>query len=187
MSKLLHSIFIASLLAACATAPAAADPKPLPPPVAERKPPPPAPTPVPTPVPTKPDTKARCAPTGAAIFAEVKMTRSGPPMTTNAIYENGAWRHEERDAKDAVTKLVENECIGDRELASAKAALKDAAWTVTTDRITCKAMSTAVTIYNVGGKEVFRDTLCSGKHLDDKSAKALEALKEIVKGPTAAM
>lgn len=179
MSKLL---IIASLLAACATTPAAADPKPLPPPVAERKPAPPPP-----PIPTKPDTKARCAPTGTPIFAQAKTTRTGPPTTTDAIYENGAWRHEERDAKDTVTKLVENQCIGDRELASAKAALKDAAWTITTDRITCKAMSTAVTIYSAGGKEVFRDTLCSGKHLDDKSAKALEALKEIVKGPTPAM
>lgn len=173
MTKLL---FIASLVAACSTTPAAAEPKPVPP-VAERKPPPPH----------GPDTKARCAPTGTPIFSASKTTRTGPPTVTDAIYDNGAWRHEERDAKDTVTKLVENQCIGDQQLASAKAALKDAAWTVTTDRITCKAMSTVITIYAAGGKEVFRETLCSGKHLDDKSAKALEALKEIVKGPSAAI
>ena len=47
------------------------------------------------------------------------------------------------------------------------------------------AMSNDQTTYTASGKDVFVDTLCSGKNLDEKSSDALAKLKELLKGPAA--
>ena len=163
-------LIIASLVAACATVPASADPK----------------TPLAPAAPKKPAPKASCMPTGTPIFESHKTVKTGTgPETLARIYDNGAWTFDDKD-KDgkSIKSVIGGVCISETQLTDARAAIKAATWTVTTEKIKCMAMSLDETIYSVAGKEVFRDTLCSGKHLDDKSAAALATLKAIAQGPT---
>ena len=54
-------------------------------------------------------------------------------------------------------------------------ALHGAPWKVTTNRIQCRAMTVQFTVYQVDGKPVFTQRLCSGQNLDDKSRAVLDA------------
>jgi hypothetical protein len=65
------------------------------------------------------------------------------------------------------------------------ATLQGAAWKVTTAQIHCMARSASFTVYQVAGKPVFTQRLCSGETLDDKSAAKLAAAVAQVEAATA--
>jgi hypothetical protein len=158
MSKLL---ILASLVLGCATAPASADPRPSP-------------------------ANDHCAPSGTPIFEIRQTVKSGAgPSSTQALYADGGYTSDASGADGKSTQHVVGVCVSDKQLADAKAALKDATWTVTVARIRCMARDNKLTTYLAGGKEVFSETLCDGKKLDDKSAAALATLKSVLGGPAA--
>jgi hypothetical protein len=157
----MKTLLVAALLATCTVAVAAADPKPV--------------------------TAGRCQPSGTPIFESKLAPRQagGGPTETRAIYGDGAFTLEATDKDGKSTQHVTGVCIDHAQLDAAKAALKGATWKVTTARVKCMAMSNQVTTYSASGKDVFVETLCSGKSLDTASADSLAKLKDILKGPTA--
>ena len=156
----------AVLLFACASA-AEADP---PAPAAPRAPPAPA--------------ADACKPTGHVLLEIDHRVEPGAKLATSTVklFGTGAWTHDETDA-DGKPQPQTSGCLARPEVKQLASLLHSAPWKVTTARIHCMAMSSSYTEYQVDGKLVFTQKLCSGQSLDDKSRAALDKAVAQVEPP----
>jgi hypothetical protein len=148
--------------------------------------PPPAPATkpdAPSPSPTPAKRASPCAPSGTALFEIDHRADPGAKLATSAtkVFGNGAWTHDETDG-DGKALAPTAGCLPKNDVASLETTLKGATWKVTTSRIHCMAMSATFTVYQVNGKPVFTQRLCSGDALDEKSRTKLDAAVALVEG-----
>lgn len=117
-----------------------------------------------------------CRPTGAVLFEIDHRVDPGAklPASTIKVFANGAWTRDETDA-DGKAAAQRTGCVGKPGLKQLADTLHGAPWKVTTARIHCMAVSAAFTVFQVDGKPVFTQRLCSGESLDDKSRAKLDA------------
>ena len=99
----------------------------------------------------------------------------GAKLATSTIklHGNGAWIRVETNP-DGQALAPTSGCLGRTELKQLVDGLHAAPWKVTTARVHCMAMSSTFTEYQVDGKLVFTQKLCSGQTLDDKSRAAID-------------
>jgi len=99
----------------------------------------------------------------------------GAKLATSTIklHGNGAWVRVETNP-DGQALAPTSGCLGKAELKQLVDGLHAAPWKVTTARVHCMAMSSSFTEYQVDGKLVFTQKLCSGQTLDDKSRAAID-------------
>jgi hypothetical protein len=175
-----HALLLLAIMPLACASNAVAAPAPAPPPAA--KPAAPAPPPAtPTPTPTKPATA--CPPSGTALFEIDHRVDPGAKLATSAtkVFGNGAWTHDETDA-DGKALGTTTGCLAKNDVATLETTLKGAPWKVTTARMHCMAMSATFTVYQVNGKPVFTQRLCSGESLDEKSRAKLDAAVALIEG-----
>lgn len=130
-----------------------------------------------------PDTATRpapradgCRPTGAVRFEIDHRVDPGAKLATSTIkvFANGAWTHDQTDA-DGKAAAQRTGCIAKPDLKQLETTLHGAAWKVSVSRIHCMAVTSTFTVFQVNGKPVFTQRLCSGEALDDKSRAKLDA------------
>lgn len=162
---------LAVLSLACASSASAA-------PVSGPKPPEPRPAEPPADRPADPPYKGgdACKPSGRAVFEIDHKVVPGAKLATSTVklFGNGAWTRVETDA-DGHALAPTAGCLGKQDARRIATELRGAPWKVTTARIHCMAVSSTFTEYQVDGKLVFTQKLCSGQSLDGKSRAALDA------------
>jgi hypothetical protein len=163
----MHNAFklLAALSLACASSAAAAPPTgPKPP---EPKPPD---------APAQPAHGDACKPGGSVVFEIDHRAIPGAKLATSTVklFGNGAWSRVETSADGQAAAPVTG-CLGKQEAKHLASELRSAPWKVTTAKVHCMAMSSTYTEFQVDGKLVFTQKLCSGQSLDDKSKAALDA------------
>jgi hypothetical protein len=168
-----HALLLLAIVPLACASNAVAAPPPAPPPAT--KPASPAPTPA------QPTTA--CAPSGTVLFEIDHRVDPGAKLATSStkVFGNGAWTHDETDA-DGKALAPTAGCLAKNDVATLETTLKGAPWKVTTARIHCMAMSATFTVYQVHGKPVFTQRLCSGESLDEKSRAKLDAAIALVEG-----
>jgi hypothetical protein len=160
---------LAILLFACASSATASPPAP---------PKPAAPAPAPR--------ADACHPTGAVLFEIDHRVDPGAKLGTSAtkVFTNGAWTHDEADG-DGKAAAQRTGCIAQPDVKQLEATLHGATWKVSTARMHCMAVTAQFTVYQVDGKPVFTQRLCSGEALDDKSRARLDAAIKLVEAEVA--
>jgi hypothetical protein len=149
----------------------------------------PAPSPAGPAAPGKPAPAPRadaCRPTGAVLFEIDHRVDPGAKLGTSAtkVFANGAWTHDETDG-DGKAAPQRTGCVAPPDVKQLEATLHGATWKVNTARVHCMAMTAQFTVYQVDGKPVFTQRLCSGEALDDKSRARLDAAIKLVEGEVA--
>jgi hypothetical protein len=136
------------------------------------------------PEPTKPAADS-CRPRGGVLFEIDHRVEPGAKLATSTVkvFANGAWTREEADA-DGKALAPQTGCLAKPDLKQLETTLHGATWKVTIARIHCMAVSESYTVYQVDGKPVFTDKLCSGAALDDKSRAKLDAATQLVERET---
>ncbi len=116
-----------------------------------------------------------CKPSGSVVFEVDHRAVPGAKLATSTIklHGNGAWVRVETNS-DGQALAPTSDCLGRAELKQLVDGLHAAPWKVTTARVHCMAVSSTFTEYQVDGKLVFTQKLCSGQTLDDKSRAALD-------------
>jgi len=135
-----------------------------------------APETPPKPAPVAPVASDGCRATGPVLFEIDQRVDPGAQLATSAVkvYATGAWTRDEADG--AGKALVQRTgCLAKSDLKQLDATLHGASWKVTTARMHCMALSPQFKVYQVDGKPVFTQRLCSGQSLDDKSRAKLDA------------
>jgi hypothetical protein len=133
-----------------------------------------------SPAPATPDKPAQradaCQPGGKVVFEIDHKVAPGAKMATSTIklFANGAWTRDDTDA-DGNAQGQTSGCLAKADAKQVADSLRSAPWKVTTARIRCMAVSTTFTEYQLDGKPVFTQRLCSGQSLDAKSSAALDA------------
>jgi hypothetical protein len=147
--------FLAALSLACASS-AAADPA-----TAPQSPPPPA--------------ANACRPSGKVVFEIDHRANEGAKAETSMlkVYGPGAWTREAADA-EGKPQAATSGCLDKAYAKHLASSLRSAPWKVTTARMHCMAVSATFTEYQVDGKVVFTQRLCSGQSLDAKSQAVLD-------------
>jgi hypothetical protein len=167
-----HAFKLVAVLAlACASGASAAPPDTAP------KPPAPAPqAPAPAPHPAPPAKADGCKAVGNVVFEidHRAITGAKAPTATIKLFGNGAWTKVETNA-DGQALAPSSGCLGKAEAKHIASELRSAPWKITTARVHCMAMSTTFIEFQVDGKLVFTQKLCSGQTLDDKSRGALDS------------
>jgi hypothetical protein len=119
---------------------------------------------------------ATCPIKGASIIeievAFDAMLGQHPHSTVTSVYANGAWTRLRR-SEDQKTPTPHVGCLDKKQLDAIQADLKAATWTITHNRITCKAISARHVIYRIAGKQKWDSHVCGADVVDDKTAKAL--------------
>jgi len=130
-----------------------------------------------------------CRPTGAVLFEIDHRVTPGAKLSTSTVkvFATGAWTRTEADAEGKPVAPRAG-CIAAPELNQLETALDGAAWKVTSARIRCMAISAEFTEYQVHGKLVYTQRLCSGQSLDEASRAKLDAAiakvdRELAKAP----
>lgn len=130
-----------------------------------------------------------CRPAGAVLFEIDHRVDPGAKLGTSAIkvFANGAWTRDETDA-DGKAAAQRTGCIAKPDLKQLETSLHGVPWKVNVSRIHCMAVTAQFTVYQVDGKPVFTQRLCSGEALDDKSRAKLDAAiaqveAEVAKAP----
>jgi hypothetical protein len=128
----------------------------------------------------------RCRPTGAVLFEIDHRVDPGARLATSTIkvYANGAWTRDETDG-DGKAAAQRTGCVAKPDLQQLEATLHGAPWKVTVARMHCMAVTAAFTVFQVDGKPVFTQRLCSGQSLDDKSRERLDAAVALVEAEVA--
>ena len=140
--------------------------------------------------PAKPAPRAdACRPTGAVLFEIDHRVDPGAKLgtSTTKVFANGAWTHDATN-DDGKAAAQRTGCVAQPTVKQLETTLHGAPWKVTTNRIHCMAVTAQFTVYQVDGKPVFTQRLCSGQTLDDKSRAALDAAiaqaeAEVAKAP----
>jgi hypothetical protein len=129
-----------------------------------------------------------CKPAGAVQF-QIEHGPISPQLKaagfTLKLYDNGAWTRDETTTGGKPGPSTAG-CLDKDALAKVQDALKAATWKITTAKIRCMAKSVDHTVYSVKGTAVFTQELCSGKSLDDASAKSLADIQAILDKSAAA-
>jgi len=136
------------------------------------------PPPSPPPHPTGP-APAACT-RGAALFTEESLVESkGGSWDTYAIavFEGGAW--ERVDHKKDGGEGRSNGCLEATQVATIQTELAKATWKAPERGIHCMAIGVTFVRFSVRGRPVYDEHVC-GNPLDDASAKALRAVRDIV-------
>jgi len=117
-----------------------------------------------------------CRATGPVVFEIDQQVDPGAQLATSAVkvFATGAWTRDDTDA-DGKARAQRTGCLAKADLKRLDATLHGAAWKVTMARMHCMAMSPQFKVYQVDGKPVFTQRLCSGQTLDDKSRAKLDA------------
>lgn len=117
-----------------------------------------------------------CRATGKVVFEIDHRVEPGAKLATSAVkvFANGAWTRDESDA-DGKALPQRSGCLAKADAKQLETTLADAPWKITKAQVHCMAMSAAFTVYQVNGKPVFTQKLCSGESLDDKSRAKLDA------------
>jgi len=117
-----------------------------------------------------------CRPAGAVLFEIDHRVDPGAKLGTSAIkvFANGAWTVDETDG-DGKAAAQRTGCIAKPDLKQLETSLHGVPWKVNVSRIHCMAVTAQFTVYQVDGKPVFTQRLCSGEALDDKSRAKLDA------------
>jgi hypothetical protein len=128
------------------------------------------------PRPAAPAASDGCHATGPVLFEIDHRVDPGAQLATSAVkvFASGAWIRDET-AGDGKPAPQRTGCFARPELKQLDAALHGAPWKVVTARMHCMALSPQFTVYQVDGKPVFTERLCSGQSLDDKSRAKLDA------------
>jgi hypothetical protein len=136
------------------------------------------------PTPDKPAAPARsdvCRPEGKVTFEIDHRVDPGAklPTSTVKVFANGAWT---RDETDAEGKALPHRigCLSTTDTKQLESSLAGATWKITKAQFHCMAMTPQFTVYQVHGKPVFTDRLCSGESLDEKSRAKLDAAIALV-------
>jgi hypothetical protein len=165
--KLLAAVPVALAIACTSSASAA--------PISGPKPPEPKPD-----TPPKPDGKPgygdACKPAGNVVFEIDHRAMPGAKLATSTVklFGGGAWTRTETSAEGQALAPTSG-CLGKQDAKHIASELRSVPWKVTTARVHCMAMSATFTEYQVDGKLVFTQKLCSGQSLDDRSRAALDA------------
>ena len=122
------------------------------------------------PAPAAPAAPASCKPTGTPVFEIDHRIEPDAKLPTSAtkVFRSGAWTHDETDA-DGKPLPAKTGCYAKADVAQLEASLQGVPWTVIKARMHCMAISATFTVYQVAGKPVFTQRLCSGESLDAKS------------------
>jgi hypothetical protein len=117
-----------------------------------------------------------CPATGKVLFEIDHRVSPGAKLGTSTVklFATGAWTRDEADA-DGNALPQTSGCVAKADVKRLADALHGAPWKVTTARIRCMAVSAQFTEYQLDGKPVFTQRLCSGQSLDKKSSAALDA------------
>jgi len=135
--------------------------------------------------PDKPAPPARpaeaCRPSGKVVFEIDHRVDPGAKLPTSAVqvFATGGWLREETDA-DGKPIPPHTGCLAKADAKQLETTLAGAPWKVSKAQIHCMAMSAQFTVYQVDGKPVFTDRLCSGESLDEKSRAKLDAAIKLV-------
>ncbi|HSR96677.1 MAG TPA: hypothetical protein VLM79_06470 [Kofleriaceae bacterium] len=138
-----------------------------------------------TAAPDKPAAPARaadaCRPEGKVTFEIDHRVDPGAKLPTSIakVFANGAWTRDETDA-DGKALPQRIGCLSTADAKQLDTALAGATWKVTKAQFHCMAMTPQFTVYQVRGKTVFTDRLCSGESLDEKSRAKLDAAIALV-------
>jgi hypothetical protein len=127
-----------------------------------------------------------CKPTGKVVFEIDHRVEPGAKLATSAtkLYPTGAWTRDATDA-DGKPEPQATGCVASADYKQLADALRAAPWKVTTARVHCMAMASNFTEFQLDGKKVFTQKLCSGHTLDDKSRAALERAVAQLEPPAA--
>jgi hypothetical protein len=122
-----------------------------------------------------------CRATGKVIFEIDHRVDPGAklPTSTVKVFASGAWLREDTDP-DGKPLPPRTGCLARTDAKQLETTLQGAAWKITKAQIHCMAMTAQFTVYQVDGKTVFTDRLCSGESLDDKSRAKLNAAIALV-------
>lgn len=133
---------------------------------------------------TKPTPRAdACRPTGPVLFEIDHRVDPGAKLATSTtkVFANGAWTHDETN-DDGKAAAQRTGCFATPDAKQLDTSLHGVPWKITTARVHCMARTAQFTVYQVDGKPVFTQRLCSGELLDDKSRAALDAAIAQVEG-----
>lgn len=127
-----------------------------------------------------------CRATGAVLFEIDHRVDPGAKLGTSTIkvFANGAWTRDEADG-DGKAARQRTGCIAKSDLQQLEATLHGTAWKVTVARMHCMAVTAAFTVFQVDGKPVFTQRLCSGESLDEPSRARLDAAVKQVEAEVA--
>jgi hypothetical protein len=141
-----------------------------------------APRPPPVPLPTPGSMPAQCTQTGGVLFEAQTANEKGNTQLQKTydvtIYAGGAWTRTDTDDKGHVG--TSGGCWSDAQMATLKANLAKASWTVEHMGVACDAFGAMFTTYRVKGKEVWADHVCQEIRLDTTSEQALAAITKLV-------
>jgi hypothetical protein len=132
-----------------------------------------------------PPTEA-CRATGAVLFEIDHRVDPGAKLGTSMVkvFANGAWTRDETDG-DGKAVAQRTGCVAKSDLQQLAATLHGAAWKVNVARMHCMAVSATFTVFQVDGKPVFTQRLCSGESLDEPSQTRLDAAVKQVEAEVA--
>jgi len=127
-----------------------------------------------------------CSAAGAVVFEIDHRVNPGAKLATSTVkvFASGAWTRDEIDG-DGKAAARRTGCIAKPELKQLETTLSGATWKVETARMHCMAFSAEFTEYQVNGKLVFTQRLCSGLSLDANSRAKLDAAIATVDGELA--
>jgi len=126
--------------------------------------------------PPRPGPRAACSAGGAVLFEIDHRVDPGAKLGTSAIkvFVSGAWTRDESDA-DGKALAPTSGCLARPDLKQLETTLHGTPWKVSVARMHCMAVSATFTVFQVDGKTVFTQRLCSGESLDAKSRAKLDA------------
>jgi hypothetical protein len=96
---------------------------------------------------------------------------------TYVVYRNGAWALDTRVAGQAETH--QEHCLGRDVMAKIEADVAAASWTIS-HPIHCMAISLDYMIVKIDGRKVFTERMCNPDQLDDKSARMLAEIEQLM-------
>jgi hypothetical protein len=122
-----------------------------------------------------------CRASGKVMFEIDHRVSPGAKLPTSAVkvFASGAWLREDNDA-DGKPLPPHTGCLTRPDVKQLETTLAGAPWKITKAQFHCMAMTAQFTVYQVDGKAVFTDRLCSGESLDDKSRAKLDAAIALV-------
>ena len=124
-----------------------------------------------------------CRTTGKVTFEIGHRVDPGAKLPTSStkVFAGGGWTHDETDA-DGKAAAQRTGCLAKPDAKQLETTLAGAPWKITKAQFHCMAVSAQFTVYQVDGKTVFTDRLCSAESLDDKSRAKLDAAVKLVEG-----
>lgn len=134
----------------------------------------------PTPIPDKP-APGTCQASADVIY-EIRHQSDTPDVhatSTFRIYSSGYWLFTENEPGGKPGRKLDG-CVKDDRLGKIVTTLDGAPWTMTRADVVCQAYSAESIEFEVAGRHVWTDRMCTPEQLDDTSLKALGEAKGLV-------